>query len=363
MILRRWAARFGVFGLLVAGVAAFSGCTPSSPGGAGTAGGTTAGTGAAAKPAGPVELLNVSYDPTRELWAELNKEFIAAEAKDGRTVTVKQSHGGSSSQARAVIDGLEADVVTLAMWNDVDAIAQAGLIDKDWEGKLPHKSLPYYSTIVFVVRKGNPKKVKDWSDLVSGEVKIITPNPKTSGNGKLSFLGAWGYVLSTGGDEAKATEFVTKLYQQVPILDSGARGATATFAQKGVGDVHLTWENEAYLEVAESKGELEIVYPSKSIKAEPNVALVDKVAAKKGSTETAKKYLEFVYTPAGQEIVAKHYYRPNTPEVLAKFKANFKDVELFDVTKVVPGGWKEAQDKFFAEGAVFDKIFEARKNN
>lgn len=355
MILRRQAARLGVLGvlgLLVAGAAAFSGCGPASAGGG-------AGPGAA----GPVELLNVSYDPTRELWAELNKEFIAAEAKEGRTVAVKQSHAGSSSQARAVIDGLEADVVTLAMWNDVDAIAQAGLIEKDWEGKLPHKSLPYYSTIVFVVRKGNPKQVKDWADLIREDVKIITPNPKTSGNGKLSFLAAWGYVLSNGGDEAKATEFVTKLYQQVPVLDSGARGATATFAQKGVGDVHLTWENEAYLEVAEAKGELELVYPSKSIKAEPNVALVDKVAAKKGTAETARKYLEFVYTPAGQEIVAKHYYRPNTPEVLAKYKANFKEIELFDVTKVVPGGWKEAQDKFFAEGAVFDKIFEARKKN
>jgi len=304
-----------------------------------------------------VELLNVSYDPTRELWRQLNERFIAAYAKSpGGQLTIKQSHGGSSAQARAVIDGLEADVVTLALEPDTDAIRKAGLIADGWQKQLPNGSVPYTSTIVFVVRKGNPKGIKDWPDLVKPGTQIITPSPKTSGNGKLSFLAAWGSVVSRGGSEADALEYVTKLYKQVPVLDSGARGSTTTFAQKKLGDVHLTWENEARLEVQEAGGELEIVNPPTSILATPPVAVVDANAKRHGTEAAAKAYLEYLYTDDGQEIIAKNFYRPVKPEVLARHKADFPDVKLFPMTTVAKD-WNDAFAKFFGEGKVFDSIY------
>ena len=304
-----------------------------------------------------VELLNVSYDPTRELWRQLNERFIAAYAKSpGGQLTIKQSHGGSSAQARAVIDGLEADVVTLALEPDTDAIRKAGLIADGWQKQLPNGSVPYTSTIVFVVRKGNPKGIKDWPDLVKPGTQIITPSPKTSGNGKLSFLAAWGSVVSRGGSEADALEYVTKLYKQVPVLDSGARGSTTTFAQRKLGDVHLTWENEARLEVQEAGGELEIVNPPTSILATPPVAVVDANAKRHGTEAAAKAYLEYLYTDDGQEIIAKNFYRPVKPEVLARHKADFPDVKLFPVTTVAKD-WNDAFAKFFGEGKVFDSIY------
>lgn len=307
---------------------------------------------------GAQELLNVSYDPTRELWRDLNEKFAERHQKEtGSQITIKQSHGGSSSQARAVIDGLEADVVTLALWTDTDAIRKKGLIAKGWEGRLPNNSLPYFSTIVFVVRKGNPKGIKDWGDLVKPDVKIVTPNPKTSGNGKLSFLAAWGAVVKRGGTEEEAREFVTKLYRQAPVLDSGARGATTTFAQKGIGDVHLTWENEAHLEVEEAKGELELVYPPLSIRAEPQVAVVDANVDRKGTRAVAEAYLKSLYTDDAQEIIAKHYYRPINETVLKKHQATFPAIELFPVT-VVAKDWDDAQQRFFAEGGIFDSIYQ-----
>jgi sulfate transport system substrate-binding protein len=306
---------------------------------------------------GSLELLNVSYDPTRELWKQLNEAFVPHYKKaTGQDIAIRQSHGGSSSQARQVIDGLEADVVTLAIWQDIDAIHRAGLIEDKWEQRLPHGSLPYSSTIVFVVRKGNPKGVKDWTDLVKGDVQIVTPSPKTSGNGKLSFLAAWGSVLERGGSEDEARKLVTELYKRTPVLDSGARAATATFAQKGIGDVHLTWENEAHFEVAEAKGELEIVYPPISVLAEPLVSWVDANVKRKGTAAAAKAYLEFLYTPAGQEIIAKNFYRPSDVSVLEAHGKDFPKLSLFTVQKVF-GGWNQAQEKFFAEGAEFDKIY------
>lgn len=306
-----------------------------------------------------VQLLNVSYDPTRELWRELNGAF-AAEYKEstGREVTIDQSHGGSGSQARAVIDGLEADVVTLAMWGDTNAIAKAGLINAGWNERFPNSSLPYYSTIVFVVRKGNPKNIKDWPDLVQEGVEIVTPSPKTSGNGKLTFLAAWGSVVKqAGGSEEDAKAFVEKLYKRVPVLDAGARAATVTFAQKQIGDVHVTWENEAHLEVKESKGELEIVYPVSSIQAEPRVAVVDKNVDRKGTRDAAEAYLNFLYTVPAQEILAKNYFRPIKPEVLHQYKDFFSPLELFSI-KDISGGWDDADQKFFAEGAIFDQIYQ-----
>lgn len=315
---------------------------------------------AANESSAPVELLNVSYDPTRELWKELNEKFTALQAASGKTVSIKQSHGGSGSQARAVIDGLEADVVTLAMWSDTEQLHKMGLIKDGWEEALPNRSLPYTSTIVFVVRKGNPKNIKTWSDLTASGIEIITPNPKTSGNGKLAFLAAWGSVISKGGSEDDARAFVTQLYKQVPVLDTAARGATTTFAQKGIGDVHLTWENEAHLEVAEAKGELELVFPEVSILAEPHVAVVDSVADKKGTRAIAEEYLRFLYTKEGQEVIAKHFYRPSDAEVLAARAASFPVIELFPVTKVA-ASWDDAQTKFFADGAEFDKIYTSGK--
>ncbi len=304
-----------------------------------------------------VELLNVSYDPTRELWRQLNDAFGSSYAKtSGTPVVVKQSHGGSSAQARAVIDGLEADVVTLALEPDTDAIRKAGLIGDGWQKRLPNDSVPYTSTIVFVVRKGNPKGIKDWPDLVRPGIQIITPSPKTSGNGKLSFLAAWGSVTQRGGSEADAQAFVTKLYKQVPVLDSGARGSTTTFAQKGIGDVHLTWENEAHLEVDEAKGALEIVYPPVSILATPPVAVVDGNAKRHKTEEAADAYLRFVFTPEGQEIVAKNFYRPIDPKVFAAHKADFPDVKLFPITALA-SSWDDAFEKFFGEGKIFDGIY------
>ena len=311
---------------------------------------------------GAVEILNVSYDPTRELWVDLNTYFTAKYEKEtGKKVTIKQSHGGSGSQARAVIEGVKADVATLALWSDVDAIRAKGLIKDGWEKRLPHDSLPYYSTIVFVVRKGNPKGIRDWPDLVNGpDVQIITPNPKTSGNGRLSFLAAWGSVIHDHGTEEQAREFVRKLYQRVPVLDSGARGSTTTFVQNKIGDVHLTWENEAQLEVQESKGEVELIYPSASIRAEPYVAVVDSVVDHRGTRDVAEAYLQSVYDPEAQEIIARHGYRPIDDAVLARHKDTLPDLRLFPVTSFVKD-WGEAQSKFFADGAEFDQIYQPGK--
>ena len=317
-------------------------------------GGTTTGTSAAA----PVDLLNVSYDPTRELYAEMNGAFARShEAKTGQKVAVKQSHGGSGAQARAVIDGLEASVVTLALAYDIDAIAKSGLLPADWQKRLPDNSAPYTSTIVFLVRKGNPKQIKDWGDLVKPGVGVITPNPKTSGGARWNYLAAWEYAKrKANGDEAKTREFMTALFRNVPVLDSGARGATNTFVQRKMGDVLLAWENEAYLALEETKGEIEIVTPSISILAEPPVALVDKVADRKGTRAAAEAYLKFLYTPEGQEIVARHYYRPRNPEVAARFADAFAKVELFTIDAAF-GGWQTAQKTHFADGGTFDQIY------
>jgi sulfate/thiosulfate transport system substrate-binding protein len=306
---------------------------------------------------GDVQLLNVSYDPTRELWRALNKVFVRQfETDTGLKISVRQSHGGSTSQARAVLDGLQADVVTLALWSDTDALRKNKLIAADWEDRLPNRSLPYYSTIVFVVRHGNPKAVRDWADLVRPGVEVVTPNPKTSGNGKLSFLAAWGAVKQAGGSDAAAEAFVTEMYHHVPVLDTGARGSTTTFAQNRVGDVHLTWENEAYLEVRESGGRLEIVYPSASIRAEPPVAVVDAVVDRKGTRAAAEAYLRFLYTGPAQEIIAAHKYRPIDEAVLARHKGELPPIPLFPVTTVARD-WNDANTKFFTDGGVFDRIY------
>lgn len=317
------------------------------------------------------ELLNVSYDPTRELWKELNEKFIEHHKKEtGEEISIQQSHGGSGSQARAVIDGLKADVVTLAMWTDIEAIRKKGYIADDWQDRLPNKSLPYHSTIVFVVRKGNPKNIKDWKDLARSGVEVITPNPKTSGNGKLSFLAAWAAIDHEGRKNNKeqeardreALEFVTDLYRNVSKLDTAARAATQTFAQQKIGDVHLTWENEAYLELEEFDGQLEIVYPSVSIKAEPFVSLVDRVVDKKGTRALAEEYLKFVYTDEAQDILAKHHYRPSNAKILDKHAKSFPKLELVEVTKIAKD-WDDASKKFFAEGAIFDDILERVNKN
>lgn len=311
---------------------------------------------------GPVEqiaLLNVSYDPTRELYRDINAAFAARYAEEhGRAVEVKQSHAASGSQARAVIDGLEADVVTLAVWPDVDAVAKSGLIKDDWQARYENDSVPYHSVVVFVVRKGNPKGIKDWPDLVRNDVSIITPNPKTSGNGKYSFLAAWGSVLAAGGSEEDAERFVGELYRRTPVLDTGARAATATFSQKGIGDVHLTFENEAHLEVAESNGGLEIVYPSRSIRVDPPVAVVDENVDRRGTRHAAEAYLGFLYSPEGRAIVAKHHYRPwgDSPPPPPDAK-EWPAVEIFDIGLV--GGWEKAMKRFFGEGGMFDAIYAA----
>jgi sulfate transport system substrate-binding protein len=275
-------------------------------------------------------------------------------------LTIRQSHGGSGTQARAIIDGLEADVATLAVFSDTDAIRKASLIPEGWQKRLPNDSLPYRSTIVFVVRKGNPKGIKDWPDIIKDGVQIVTPNPKTSGNGKLSFIGAWGYVKSTGGSDADALAFVKTLYEHAPVLDLAARASTVTFVQKRIGDVHLTWENEAHLEVEEAKGAVEIVYPSISILAEPNVAWIDANVQRKGTAEVAKAYLEFLYTPAAQEIIAQNFYRPSDPTVLARYRAQFPDFKLFPIT-FVARSWDDAMDKFFGDGKLFDSFYKPKK--
>jgi sulfate/thiosulfate transport system substrate-binding protein len=306
----------------------------------------------------PVELLNVSYDPTRELYQAVDAAFVAEwKQKTGQSVTIRQSHGGSGSQARAVIDGLEADVVTLALAYDIDAIAKAGLLQPDWQKRLGENSAPYTSTIVFLVRKGNPKGIKDWSDLVKPGVQVITPNPKTSGGARWNYLAAWGYALrQPGGNDESAKAFVKKLFANVPVLDSGARGATNTFVQRQIGDVLLAWENEAYLAINEAKEGIEVVVPSVSILAEPPVAVVDTVVDKKGTRAVAEAYLKFLYEPQGQELVAKHHYRPRNAEVLAKSGSRFTKVEMFTVDAVF-GGWQKAQATHFADGGTFDQIY------
>ena len=322
-------------------VSAFAGCSNGSGGSAG----------------GSSELLHVSYDVTRELFREINPQAAEKLVADGLPgIDISQSHGGSGSQARSVIDGLEADVVSLALWSDVDAIRKQGLIEEGWEKELPFNASPYHSTIVFLVRKGNPKGIKDWQDIVRDGVKIITPNPKTSGNGKLSFLAAWGSVTARGGSEKDALAFVRELYEHTPILETGGRGATTPVVQKRIGDVQLAWENEAWLAVEESGGNVEIVYPPVSIRAEPHVAVVDANATRHGTADAAKKYLDFFYTAPAQEAFANHHLRPSDPAVLEKFADRFPKIELFGIDAVA-AGWDEAQGKFFAEGGVFDSLY------
>jgi len=307
-----------------------------------------------------VELLNVSYDPTRELWRDLNEHFAAAYKKQtGTTVTIKQSHGGSSTQARAIIDGLEADVATLASFLDTQAISDNGLIAPGWVDRLPERSLPYYSTIVFVVRKGNPKGIKDWPDLVKPGVAIITPNPKTSGNGYLSFFSAWGSVVLRGGTREQAVAYVTQLYAQVPVLDSGARGATTTFAQKRIGDVHLAWENEAHLEVQQSNGELELVNPPISIRAEPHVAVIDANVDRHKTRAVAEAYLSYTYTDEAQEILARSFYRPSNAAILKQHADTLPAMRLFAITEIAKD-FPDAHKQLIGEGGVFDTIYKPR---
>jgi sulfate transport system substrate-binding protein len=309
--------------------------------------------------AADVTLLNVSYDPTRELYAAINKAFAAQFTKDsGKTIEIKQSHGGSGKQARSVVDGLAADVVTLALAYDVDEIVDKGLIASDWQKRLPQNAAPYTSTIVFLVRKGNPKNIKDWDDLAKPGVKVITPNPKTSGGARWNYLAAWGYALKQpGGNDAKAKEFVKNIYANAPVLDTGARGSTITFVERGVGDVLISWENEAFLAVNElGKDKLDIVVPSVSILAEPPVAIVDKVVDKKGTRVAADSYLKFLYSKEGQEIAAKNYYRSRDAEVAAKYAQTFPEVNLFTIDEVF-GGWRKAQSTHFSDKGVFDDIY------
>ena len=306
-----------------------------------------------------LSLLNASYDPTRELYAEVNKAFSAKwKSETGDTLTIKASHGGSGKQARAVIDGLQADVVTLALAYDIDAIAEKGLLAKDWQKRFPDNAAPYTTTIVFLVRKGNPKGIKDWPDLIKPDVQIITPNPKTSGGARWNYLAAWGYALKQYGSEDKAKAFVEDLYKQVPVLDTGARGATVTFVERGQGDVLLAWENEAFLSVKEFGSEkFEIVTPSTSILAEPPVAIVDKVADKRGTRAAAEAYLNFLYSKEGQEIAAANFYRPRLKEVADQHMSQFPKLELFTIDDVF-GGWQKAQKTHFADGGVFDQIYQ-----
>ena len=309
--------------------------------------------------AADVTLLNVSYDPTRELYQDYDAAFAKYwKGKTGDKVTVRQSHGGSGKQARAVIDGLPADVVTLALAYDIDAISERGLIAHNWQERLKSRSAPYTSTIVFLVRKGNPKAIRDWGDLVKPGVSVITPNPKTSGGARWNHLAAWGYALrQPGGSEASARDFITKLYKNVPVLDSGARGATTTFVERGIGDVLLAWENEALLALRElGPGKFEIVAPSSSILAEPPVAVVDKVADKRGTRQVAQAYLEYLYSDEGQDIIAKNYYRPSVDKFARKYAAQFPNIKLFTLDQVA-GNWTQAQKTHFADGGVFDQVY------
>lgn len=336
-------------GILLSTFVLLSGCSSETTGGT-----------AEKEKAKYIELLNVSYDPTRELYQEFNKEFAAYwKEKTGQTVTVKQSHGGSGSQARSVIDGLEADVVTLALAYDIDAISKQKLLSEDWQKRLENNSTPYTSTIVFLVRKGNPKGIKDWDDLTKNGVSVITPNPKTSGGARWNYLAAWGYALKQyGNSDEKAQEFVKNIYKNVQVLDSGARGATTTFVEKGIGDVLIAWENEALLSQKElGEDKFEIVTPSISILAEPPVAVVDKVVDQKGTREAAEAYVNYLYTEKGQEIAAKNFYRPRNEKVAAKYASQFPQVQLFTVDEVF-GGWKKAQEKHFNDGGVFDSIYQ-----
>jgi sulfate/thiosulfate-binding protein len=317
---------------------------------------------AATAGAAKVELLNVSYDPTRELYTEYNEAFAAYwKKKSGQDVSIRQSHGGSGKQARTVIDGLPADVVTLALAYDIDALVKQGkLLPANWQSRLPNNSSPYTSTIVFLVRKGNPKKIKDWSDLARQDVSVITPNPKTSGGARWNYLAAWAWALEqSGGDERYAADFLGKLYRNVPVLDTGARGSLTTFAQRGIGDVFISWENEAHLASKElGKGKFEIVVPSLSILAEPPVAVVDRNTLRKKTTDVARAYLEYLYSPPAQEIIAKHYYRPRDQAVAKKYANIFPDVKMVTIADF--GGWAAAQKKHFNDGGVFDRIY-ARK--
>ncbi|KKO61409.1 Sulfate-binding protein precursor [Janthinobacterium sp. KBS0711] len=312
--------------------------------------------------AADITLLNVSYDPTRELYQDVNTAFAKEwKGKTGDNVKIKQSHGGSGKQARAVIDGLEADVVTLALAYDIDALAEHKLLAGDWQKRLAHNSSPYTSTIVFLVRKGNPKGIKDWNDLIKPGVSVITPNPKTSGGARWNHLAAWGYALrQPGGNEAKAKDFLGKLYKNVPVLDSGARGATTTFVERGIGDVLIAWENEAYLAVKElGPTKFDIITPSVSILAEPPVAVVDKFADKHGTRKVAEAYLNYLYTDEAQDIIAKNYYRPATDKAAKKYASQFAKVNLFTIEQVA-GGWTAAQKAHFADGGIFDQIYQPK---
>jgi sulfate transport system substrate-binding protein len=312
---------------------------------------------------GRAELLNVSYDPTRELYREINENFARKwKADTGQELEIRQSHGGSGKQARSVIDGLAADVVTLALAYDIDEIAQrAKSLPANWQTRLPDNSSPYTSTIVFLVRKGNPKRIVDWNDLVRPDVKVITPNPKTSGGARWNYLAAWGYAERRLGSPDKTREFMTRLFRNVPVLDSGARGSTTTFVERGQGDVLLSWENEAFLAVNKlGKGQFEIVVPSISILAEPPVALVDSVVDRKGTRAAAEAYLKYLYTPEAQELIAKHYYRPRNAEVAARHRAQFPNVPMLTIDKDF-GGWARAQKAHFADGGEFDRIFKTAK--
>jgi len=310
--------------------------------------------------AAPVEILNVSYDPTREFYAEFNEAFGKHwKAKSGQEVTISQSHGGSGKQARSIIDGIPADVATLALAYDIDELsAKGGLIPADWQKRLPHNSSPYTSTIVLVVRKGNPKGISDWGDLVKDGVQVITPNPKTSGGARWNFLAALAWALKKNNcDEAKAKEFVSKLYKNVPVLDSGARGSTITFSERGIGDVFLSWENEALLIQKEKPGQFEIVAPSLSILAEPPVTVVDKVVEKRGTREVATAYLEFLYSDIGQDLAGKHFYRPVSEAAKTKYASQFPKIDLVTIDQQF-GGWINAQKTYFADGGIFDQIYQ-----
>lgn len=309
--------------------------------------------------AADVRLLNVSYDPTRELYQDINRAFAAQwRSNTGDSLSVQQSHGGSGKQARAIIDGLEADVATLALAYDIDALADRGLLPRDWQKRLPHHSAPYTSTIVFLVRKGNPKGIKDWRDLVKPGVRVITPNPKTSGGARWNYLAAWGYALRhNGGNEAAARDFLTRLYRNVPVLDSGARGATTTFVERGVGDVLIAWENEAILAIRElGPQKVELVTPAESILAEPPVAVIDRNADRHGTRKVAEAYLQFLYSDEGQEIIARHFYRPVTAKAAQKSVVRFPPIALFTIADVA-GDWRQAQKKHFDDGGLFDLIY------
>lgn len=312
--------------------------------------------------ASELSLLNVSYDPTRELYQDFNKVFADHWKKtSGQDVKIKQSHGGAAKQARSVIDGLQADVVTLALSYDIDEIAQRGILAKDWQKRLPNNSAPYTSTIVFLVRKGNPKNIKEWSDLARSGISVITPNPKTSGGARYNYLAAWGYALKQpGGNEKTAQELLTKIYKNVPVLDSGARGSTTTFVEREIGDVLITWENEALLAIRElGPDKVQIVAPSVSILAEPPVTIVDKVVDRRGTRKVAEAYLKFLYSDEGQELAGKHYYRPINEKIAAKYASQFPKVKLFTVDEIA-GGWTKAQKTHFADGGTFDRIYQPK---